>query len=280
MMTTKPFEDTSLLSLNQYTTHRWSVAEAAEACARAGLRYIGLWRDKVAEAGLSASARICRENGLSVSSLCRGGMFPAGTESARREKIADNRRAVDECAELRCDTLVLVCGGMAGCPVDEARKMVRDGIAAITDYASSRGVRLGIEPLHPMFAADRSVINTLGQALDLAEEIGAAGLGVIIDVYHVWWDPGLFAQIERARGRIFGFHVSDWLVPPPDTLLGRGMMGDGVIDIRRIRGAVQATGYAGPIECEVFNRRIWDTPGSDVLELMKQRFLERCLSVF
>ncbi len=275
-METKAIGDVGLLSLNQYTTHEWSVADAAAGCARAGLRHIGLWRDKVAGTGLAESARLCRENGLSVSSLCRGGMFPAATEARRRAQIADNRLAIDECAELGSDTLVLVCGGMAGRSLDEARRMVHDGIAAVTEYASSRGVRLGIEPLHPMFAADRSVINTLGQALDLADAIGAQGLGVIVDVYHVWWDPELFAQIERAKGRIFGFHVSDWLAPPPDVLLGRGMMGDGVIDIRRIRGAVQAAGYSGPIECEIFNRRIWDTPGDDVLTLMKQRYLENC----
>jgi len=276
VIVTREFGDAGLLSLNQYTTHEWSVAEAAAGCARAGLRHIGLWRDKVAETGLAASARLCTENGLSVSSLCRGGMFPAATEAQRREKIADNRLAIDECAELGSDTLVLVCGGMAGCPLDDARRMVCDGIAAVAEYASRRGVRLGIEPLHPMFAADRSVINTLGQALDLADAIGAQGLGVIVDVYHVWWDPGLFTQIERAGGRIFGFHVSDWLTPPPDVLLGRGMMGDGVIDIRRIRAAVQSAGYAGPIECEIFNRKIWDTPGDEVLKLMKQRYLECC----
>ncbi len=272
----KPFEDVGLLSLNQYTTRNWSVAQAAEGCARAGLRHIGLWRDKVAETGLAESGRICRGTGLTVSGLCRGGMFPAASAAGRRAQIDDNRSAVDECAELGCNTLVLVCGGMAGCTVEEARGMVRDGIAAVVDHAAARCVRLGIEPLHPMFAADRSVINTLGQALDLAEDIAAPGLGVIIDVYHVWWDPSLYAQIRRARGRIFGFHVSDWLVPPPEVLLGRGMMGDGVIDLRRIRGAVQEAGYDGPIECEIFNRRIWDTPGGEVLELMKQRYLEYC----
>ncbi len=272
----RPFEDVRLLSLNQYTTRKWSVREAAEGCARAGLRFIGLWRDKVAEIGPAEGAHVCRENGLAVSGLCRGGMFPAPSAPERQAKIDDNRLAVDECAALGCDTLVLVCGGMSGCPIDAARGMVRDGIAAVTDHAARNGVRLGIEPLHPMFAADRSVINTLRQALDLAEEIGSTGVGVIIDVYHVWWDPDLYSQIERARGRIFGFHVSDWLAPLPDALLGRGMMGDGTIDIRRIRGAVQAAGYGGPIECEIFNRRIWDTPGDEILRLMKQRYLERC----
>ncbi len=275
-MSVKPFESVELLSLNQYTTRKWSVREAAEGCARAGLRHIGLWRDKVSEIGLSESARVCRDSGLTVSSLCRGGMFPAASISQRRDHIADNRRAIDECAELGSRTLVLVCGGMSGCSLEDARNMVRDGIAAIVPYAAERGIRLGIEPLHPMFAADRSVVSTLAQALDLAEEAGLPGVGVIIDVYHVWWDPSLFSQIKRAQGRIYGFHVNDWLVPPPDVLLGRGMMGDGVIDIRRIRGAVQAAGYSGPIECEIFNREILETPGDDVLALMKLRYLEHC----
>jgi sugar phosphate isomerase/epimerase len=271
-----PFESVDLLSLNQYTTRKWSVREAAEGCIRAGLQFIGLWRDKVAETGLAESAHICKESGLIVSGLCRGGMFPATSESGRRMNIDDNRRAIDECVKLGTDTLVLVCGGMSGCTIENARKMVRDGIAAVLPYASECGLRLGIEPLHPMFAADRSVISTLGQALDTAEAIGSPGVGVVIDVYHVWWDPGLYHQIERARGRIYGFHVNDWIAPPPDALLGRGMMGDGVIEIRRIRAAVQAAGYSGPIECEIFNRDIWEMPGDQVLTLMKQRYLEHC----
>lgn len=276
MTIAEPFENCSLLSLNQYTTRNWSVREAAEGCARAGLNWIGLWRDKVAEAGLAESVRICRACGLGISSLCRGGMFPAASEAQRRARISDNRRALDECAQLGAETLVLVCGGMSGCGIEEARDMVREGIIAIQPHAAQCGIRLGIEPLHPMFAADRSVVSSLRQALDLAEQIGAPGVGVVIDVYHVWWEPDLFAQITRAQGRIYGFHVNDWLAPPPDVLLGRGMMGDGVIDIRSIRGAVQAAGYTGPIECEIFNRAIWDMPGDDVLSLMKQRFLSRC----
>ncbi len=264
------------LSLNQYTTHRWSVREAVEGCSRAGLGSIGLWRDKVKAQGLEESARICRETGIKVSSLCRGGMFPANTESERQAKIDDNRRAIDECAALNSDTLVLVCGGLHSRDVDSARQMVEQGIATIADYARSQGVKLGIEPLHPIFAGDRSVVNTLGQALDIADRIGHPSVGVVVDVYHVWWDPDLYGQIERAGSRIFGFHVSDFLVPPPDVLLGRGMMGDGVIEIRRIRTAVEAAGFQGPIECEIFNRAIWDSPGDAVLTQMKRRFIEYC----
>ncbi len=275
-MNVKPLGNTDLLSLNQYTTHEWSVAEAVEGCVRAGLHHIGLWRDKVEAAGLARTAQLCRENGIAVSGLCRGGMFPAPTPAGRALRIEDNRRAVDECAELNAGTLVLVCGGPCSRDIQEARLMVEDGIAAVVPYARERRVRLGIEPLHPMFSGDRSVINTLGQALDMIERLNAPEVGVVIDVYHVWWDPSLYREIERARGRIFGFHVNDWLAPPPDTLMGRGMMGDGIIDLRAIRTAVQAAGYQGPIECEIFNREIWARPGDEVLELMKRRFLEYC----
>src|SRR5262249_29731843 len=154
-----------------------------------------------------------------------------------------------------------------------AREMVRDGIAALLPYAQERGVRLGIEPLHPMFAADRSVIVTLAEANALIEAFGSPFLGLLADVYHIWWDPDLEGQIARAAGRIFGFHVNDWLVPTPDVLLGRGMIGDGVIDIPRVRALVEAAGYTGPIEVEIFNRAIWDTPGDDVLALICERFL-------
>ncbi len=268
--------DTSRLSLNQYTTNAWSLREAAAGCRRAGLNWIGLWRDKVAEAGLDESGRILQSEGLRCSGVCRGGWFPAGSVAERQERIDDNFKAVDECAALKCDTLVLVCGGPHSRDIEGARRMVEEGIAAVAPYAAQCGVRLGIEPLHPMFAGDRSVVGTLGQSLDIAEAVGAPNVGVIIDVYHVWWDPDVYAQIRRASGRIWGFHVNDWLVPPPDVLMGRGMMGDGVIELRRLRVAVDEAGYDGPIECEIFNREIWDMPGDAVLEMMKQRFVEHC----
>ncbi len=151
--------------------------------------------------------------------------------------------------------------------------MVRDGIAAVAPYAQERGVKLAIEPLHPMFAADRSVIVTLRQALDIAEQFDQQQVGVAIDVYHVWWDPEVYRQIKRAEGRILGFHTNYWVVPPPDFLLGRGMIGDGVIEIRRLRCAVDAAGYHGPIEVEIFNQALWDTPGDEVLALMCQRYI-------
>ncbi len=270
-------QDLARLSLNQMTTNSWGLREAAEGCARTGIPWIGLWRDKVAEAGLKESARIVRDAGLKVSSLCRGGMFPAATKAERAARIDDNRRAVDEAAVLGTDVLVLVCGAAPDRDIDAARRMVEDGIERVLPYAKQAGVKLGIEPLHPAFAADRSVISTLAHANGIARRIGSPGVGVVIDVYHVWWDPVLHAEIERARGHILGFHVNDWLKGGGDPLMSRGLMGDGVIELRRVRETVEAAGYTGPIEVEIFNKEVWAMPGDDALELIKERYREHVL---
>jgi sugar phosphate isomerase/epimerase len=266
--------DLNRLSLNQITTERWSLREAVEGCARADIPWIALWRHKVAAAGLAESRRIVRDAGLKVSSLCRGGMFPAATADERRARLDDNLRAVEEAAELGAEVLVLVCGPAPDRDIDSARRWVAEGIERLVPYAQSHGVKLGIEPLHPMYAAERSVVVSLAQANALAEPYSADQVGVVVDVFHVWWDPDLYRQIAQASGRIVGFHVSDWIVPTPDLLMGRGMMGDGVIEISRIRESVEAAGYSGPIEVEIFNQAIWDAPGDEVLALMKRRFLE------
>jgi len=260
------------LSLNQATVDSWTLREAVEGCARHGIGWIGPWRHRVAELGVTASARLIHDAGVRVSSLCRGGWFPAATARERLARIDDNRRAVEEAAELGTDVLVLVCGPAPDRDLAGAREMVAEGVAATLDHAAACSVRLAVEPLHPMFAGDRSVIVTLAQALDLAERFPAERCGVVVDAYHVWWDPEVEAQVARAAGRILGYHVSDWLVPTPDLLLGRGMMGDGVIELRRLRGLVEAAGYAGPIEVEIFNRSVWDSPGDDVLALLRARY--------
>jgi len=257
------------LSLNQMTVDQWGVREAAEACRRHGVPHIALWRHKMAEMGVAEAAKIVREEGLDVSSLCRGGMFPASTAAERSQRIDDNKRAVDEAAALGTGVLVLVCGPAPDRDIAGARQTVEDGIAAVAAYARERGIQLGIEPLHPMFAADRSVVSSLAQANRIAER---CGVGVVIDVYHVWWDPDLYQEIERARGRILGFHVNDWIAPPPDHLKGRAMMGDGVIEISRIRKALDAAGYSGPIEVEIFNQALWDSPGDEVMATLVERF--------
>lgn len=264
--------DLSRLSLNQATTERHGLRETVEACARHGIPAVGLWRHKVAELGPAAATRAARDAGVAVSSLCRGGWFPAATAGERRRRIEDNLRAVEEAAALGTDVLVLVCGPAPGKDIDGARAMVAEAIADVVPHAAACGVRLAVEPLHPVFAGDRSVIVTLREALDLAERFPAGRVGVLVDVYHVWWDPDVHEQIARAGARILGFHVSDWLAPPPDLLMGRGMMGDGVIELRRLRGAADAAGYDGPIEVEVFNRAIWDLPLDEALALTKERF--------
>lgn len=258
------------LSFNQITAKHATLQECVEACARHGVKWIAPWRDRVAEAGLKESRRMIHDAGLKVSSLCRGGFFPAATQAERQERIDDNLRAIDEAAELGAPCVVLVCGPAPDRDLDAARKMVADGIAAIAAYARERGVALGIEPLHPMFAADRSVIVTLAQALDLAE---AAGVKIVADVFHLWWDPRLYAELRRAAGRIAGFHVSDWAVPLPGIVTGRSLMGDGVIELRRIRKAVDETGYNGPIEVEIMNEQIWAQPIDQTFRQMIERYL-------
>ncbi|WP_407271191.1 sugar phosphate isomerase/epimerase family protein [Radiobacillus sp. PE A8.2] len=260
------------LSLNQITTEQWNLREAVVGCVRAEIPWISLWRHKIQEIGLAESKRIIRDSGLKVSSVCRGGMFPAATVKERQERLDDNKRAVEEAAELGTDTLVLVCGPAPDRDITTARKWVEEGIEKLVPFAKSHGVKLGIEPLHPMYAADRSVITTLGQANKMAEKYDPSEVGVVIDVFHVWWDPELYQQIQRAQGRIVGFHVSDWIVPVPDMFKGRGMMGDGVIEIRSIRQAVEAAGYTGPIEVEIINQSIWDRPGDDVLQEIKTSY--------
>ena len=265
---------TERLSLNVWTTKGWTLAEAVAGCVEQGVPGIGLWRDKVAEHGLDAAAKLVREAGLTVTSLCRGGFFTSP------DSVADNRAAVDECVALGTDVLVLVVGGLHSGSKDlvAARAAVVDGIAELAPYAEANGVKLAIEPLHPMFCADRAVVSTLGQALDIAEEVerrtGVAGVGVCVDTYHIWWDPQVFEQIERAgaTGRIHAFQACDFLVPiPADALLGRGHVGDGVIDIASFVRAVRATGYQGFTEVEIFNQEIWDTPGEQTLRTVIDR---------
>lgn len=264
--------DLARLSLNQATTERWSVAEAVAGCVRHGISSIGLWRHKVQETGLKESARIVRDAGLHVSSLCRGGMFPAASAEERKQRLEDNFLAVEECAELQADTLVVVVGAAVDVPLRSAREMVKDALTTLVPYAHSRGVRLGLEPLHPVFTAERCVLNTIDQALEMAAPYSPADVGLILDTFHIWWDPRVLEQIAKSAGRIFGFHVSDWLVPLPDILMGRAIMGEGIIDNHLLREAVDRAGYSGPIEVEVFNQSVWDAPCDEVLDLVIERF--------
>jgi len=269
--------NTDGLSINLATVRQqWTLREAVEACTRHGIRAVDPWRDQVAAIGLDESARVIKSNGMRVSGYCRGGMFPAVDEAGRSAAIDDNKRAIDEAATLGAECLVLVAGGLpkGSRNIDAARKMVADGLAAILPHARACKIPLAIEPLHPMYAGDRACVNTLAQALDLCDLLGD-GTGVAIDAYHVWWDPALVSQIARAgaTNRILAYHICDWLVPTCDMLLDRGMMGDGVIDLPRIRTLVQKAGYRGLIEVEIFSaENWWKKPGDEVLRTCIERF--------
>jgi len=265
--------DPSRLSLNQITIKQWSLAQAIEGCARHGIGYIGIWRDKLDEQPIPQTARQLSDSGIKVSSLCRGGFFSAPTAAARAAQLDDNRRAIEDCAAIGSPVLVLVCGPAYGQSLEDARGTVSNAIAELVPFAESCGVKLGIEPLHPMFAAERSVIVTLEQATLIAIQFSADAVGVVADVFHIWWDPLVHAEIARAGQRILGFHVSDWLVPLPDLLFGRGMMGDGVIDIRALRQSVESAGYTGPIEVEIFNQALWNEDPDDAMRRIVEAYL-------
>ena len=283
------------LSINTATVRaQWPLDSIVEECARRGIRAISPWRDQVHDIGLERTAQLVRTHELALSGYCRGGMFPAADAQGLAAACDDNRRAVDEAIALGATCLVLVVGSLpgalAGTPHTKdlfaARRDVRDGVAATLEYARNVGMPLAIEPLHPMYAADRACVNTIEQALDLCEAIdplpadpgdaagsGLAPLGVAVDVYHVWWDPKLQAQIARAgRARLHALHVCDWLVPTTDLLNDRGMMGDGVIEIPRIRSWVEAAGFAGYSEVEIFSSaNWWKRPADEVLETCIER---------
>lgn len=269
------------LSINLATVRQqWGLQDAVEACLKLGITAVAPWRDQVEKQGLAEAARIIKGNGVRVTGLCRGGMFPAATPEGLQAAIDDNKRAVDEAAALGADCLVLVVGGLPAGSKDiaGARKMVADGIAATLPHARACGIPLAIEPLHPMYAADRACVNTLGQALDLCDALGD-GIGVAIDVYHVWWDPDLAAQIARAgrNGQILAHHICDWLVPTKDLLLDRGMMGDGVIDLPGIRRQIETAGFYGPQEVEIFSaENWWKRDGMEVLQTCIDRFRTVC----
>ncbi len=262
-------------SLNTATVReQWSLRDCIEGCLRHGIRGIAPWRDKLEDCGVKEAARMIADSGLVVTGLCRGGMFPAADEAGRQAARDDNRRAVDQAMEIGARCLVLVVGGLPPGSKDirGARAQVRDGIGALLDHARAVGMPLAIEPLHPMYAADRACVNTMKHANDLCDELGQ-GLGIAVDVYHVWWDPDLQAEIGRAGpDRLLAFHVCDWLVPTTDLLLDRGMMGDGVIDIPRIRGWMEIAGYAGFTEVEIFSaENWWQRPGDEVLRTGVER---------
>ncbi|WP_052032527.1 sugar phosphate isomerase/epimerase family protein [Streptomyces viridochromogenes] len=261
------------------TVKQLSLPELADACGQLGITGVGLWREPVQSHGLEATAKLVRDAGLTVTTLCRGGFFTAIDPKERAQALDDNRRAVDEAATLGTDVLVLVSGGLPAGSKDlhGARERIADALGELGPYAEERGVKLAIEPLHPMYASDRCVVSTLGQALDLAERFPARQVGVTVDTYHIWWDDTAPEQIARAGagGRIHTFQLADWTTPLPEGVLtGRGQIGDGAIDMREWKGYVEAAGYTGAIEVELFNARLWARDGREVLAETARRFVE------
>lgn len=274
--------DLTRFSINQMTVKQLTLPELTEACVRLGIGGVGLWRVPVRAYGVDAAAKLVRDAGLTVTSLCRGGFFTAIDPAERARALAENRTAIDEAAALGTQTLVLVSGGLPPGSRDlpGARERIGDALSVLAPYAGERGVRLAIEPLHPMYAADRCVVSTLTQALDLAERFPASQVGVVVDTYHIWWDEAAPDAVARAgaAGRIHAFQLADWTTPlPAGVLNGRGQLGDGVIDMREWRERVEAAGYGGAIEVELFNEGLWARDGEEVLRETAGRYLAETL---
>ncbi len=255
----QPIVDTSKLCIHTITTKPWPIETSIDRFAAHGVAGMTVWRDALTGRDIAATGRRIRDAGMQVVSLCRGGFFPAESDTARQAAIDDNHRAIDEAAALGAPLIVLVCGAVPRLPLPTARQQIQDGIEAVLDHAASAGVKLAIEPLHPMYADSRSAINTLRQANDACDAIDSPWVGVAVDVYHLWWDPDLQAQIRRCgdAGKLFAFHICDWRTPTEDLLNDRGLMGEGSIPVAQIRGWVEETGFSGFREVEIFSDRLW-----------------------
>lgn len=258
-MSIQPHTDISKLCIHTITTKPWKIEEAAKNFSAAGVKAITVWRDTLAGRNIKQTGVMLRDHDLTIVSLCRGGFFPSKDLNKRKLAIEDNRKAIGEAAELGTGMIVLVCGADPSQSLEESRKQIRDGIAEIVPEAKAAGVKLAIEPLHPMYADTRSAINTLAQANDMAEELNSPWVGVAVDVYHLWWDSLLENEIRRCgkNENLFAFHICDWKVPTTDFLLDRGLMGEGCIPIKKIRSWVEAAGFNGFNEVEIFSTSYW-----------------------
>jgi sugar phosphate isomerase/epimerase len=259
--------DTSRLCIHTITTRPWNIEESAKRFSAAGVKGITVWRDALAGRNIRQTGEMLRDQGLTIVSLCRGGFFPSTNVTKRKLAIDDNRRAIEEAHELKTSKIVLVCGADPTQPLPDSRKQIRDGIVALVPEAIAAGVTLAIEPLHPMYADSRSAINTLVQANDMAEEINSEAVGVALDVYHLWWDPTLENEIKRCgeHGNLTAFHICDWKVPTTDMLNDRGLMGEGCIPVKKIRSWVEATGFTGFNEVEIFSNNYWQQDQAEFL---------------
>jgi sugar phosphate isomerase/epimerase len=258
-MNAKQLNDLSKLCIHTITTKPWSIEEAAKSYSAEGVKGITVWRDALANRNIKQAGQLLRDHGLNIVSLCRGGFFPGKEKEKRKAAIEDNLKAIDEAAELGAPLIVLVCGADPSQSLEDSRKQIREGIETIIPHAKAAGVKLAIEPLHPMYADTRSAINTLTQANDMAVQINSPWVGVAVDVYHLWWDPFLEQEIKRCgeNDHLLAFHICDWNSPTTDLLLDRGLMGDGCIPVNTIRSWVEATGFNGFYEVEIFSNKYW-----------------------
>lgn len=275
-MNSKNPPDISKLCIHTITTKPWKIEEAVKKFSSAGVKGITVWRDALAGRNIRQTGQMLRDGDLSIVSLCRGGFFPAKDSSKRQAAIDDNRRAIEEAHELGTKMIVLVCGADPSQPLQESRKQIRDGIEAVLPEAAAAGVKLAIEPLHPMYADSRSAINTLEQANDMAEAIDSTWVGIAVDVYHLWWDPSLEQEIKRCgeKGNLSAFHICDWKTPTADFLNDRGLMGEGCIPVKKIRSWVEATGFTGFNEVEIFSNIYWQQDQDEFLKKIVKAYKE------
>jgi sugar phosphate isomerase/epimerase len=277
-MNSKENIDLSRLCIHSITTKPWKIEEAAKNYAAAGVKGITVWRDALEGKNIKQTGKMLAENGLTIVSLCRGGFFAHKDLTKRKAAIDDNRKAIEEAVELGTSMLVMVCGADPSQSLEESRKQIRDGIASIIGEASAAGVKLTIEPLHPMYADARSAINSLSQANDMAEELNSPWVGVAVDVYHLWWDPFLEREIKRCgeMGNLAAFHICDWKVPTNDMLLDRGLMGEGCIPVKKIRSWVEDAGFTGFNEVEIFSNAYWKDDQPGYLTKIIKAYKEHC----
>ena len=275
-MGAKSITDLSQLCIHTITTKPWNIEEAAKNFSAEGVKGITVWRDALANRDIRQTGQLLRDHGLEIVSLCRGGFFPKKEKEKRKLAIDDNLKAIEEAAELGAPMIVLVCGADPSQSLDDSRKQIQEGIETILPQATAAGVKLAIEPLHPMYADTRSAINTLAQANDMAEQINSQYVGVAVDVYHLWWDPFLEQEIKRCgeNDHLFAFHICDWNTPTTDMLNDRGLMGDGCIPVNKIRSWVEATGFNGFYEVEIFSTKYWQQDQSQFLKKIIKAYKE------
>ncbi|HMK17693.1 MAG TPA: sugar phosphate isomerase/epimerase family protein [Chitinophagaceae bacterium] len=275
-MSARQLTDLSLLCIHTITTKSWSIEEAAKNYSAEGVKGITVWRDALANRNIKQTGQLLRDHGLDIVSLCRGGFFPNKEKEKRKLAIEDNLIAIEEAAELGTSLIVLVCGADPTQSLEDSRKQIQEGIQTILPQAKAAGIKLAIEPLHPMYADTRSAINTLAQANDMTEQINSPYVGIAVDVYHLWWDPTLEQEIKRCgeNDHLLAFHICDWNSPTVDILLDRGLMGDGCIPINKIRSWVEATGFNGFYEVEIFSNKYWQEDQTQFLKKIIKTYKE------